>query len=97
MKVKDTVDRLNTRYNTTDFTQITMLNDTITMAIRKLHSGWQIVFYHDNVYEDVSAICHSSSHGNEDGLWEVIPGKDGSVDGYLTFEQVISHVKEMLK
>lgn len=48
------------------------------------------------------AVCHNFSYGNEQGLWEiaidVLPKNLGdTVQGYLTFEQVLKYFDKKIK
>lgn len=44
------------------------------------------------------AICHYGSYGAETGRWEVMADHiDGSVDGYLTFKEVLKHFNRAIR
>ncbi len=77
---------------------ISIYRKGITLKIYNHFRGYNL-FFKGKGNKSVSAIFHNGSYGSEDGLWEVMPSrnKKESVEGYLTFEEVIKFVNKHLK
>lgn len=69
-----------------------LIENNIQYTRRSLYEGWQ--FYIRGTDGDI--ICHGSSYGGKDGLWESMgfDWDDEDVTGYLTAQEVINRLKE---
>ena len=69
-----------------------LIENNIKYRRKRSYGGWQ--FFIDGTDGDI--ICHNSSFGGNDGLWESMGfvWDDGDVSGYLTAREVIGRLKE---
>ena len=76
---------------------ISIYRKGITLKIFNHLGGYNLFF--EKGKKSVSAIFHNGSYGAEKGLWEIMPSrnKKDSVEGYLTFEEVMKFVNKHLK
>lgn len=69
-----------------------LIENNIQYTRRSLYEGWQ--FYINGTDGDI--ICHGSSYGGDDGLWESMgfDWDEEDVTGHLTAQEVINRLKE---
>ena len=69
-----------------------LIENNIEYNRMRLYEGWQ--FFIDGTDGDV--VCHHSSYGGNDGLWESMGfvWDEGDVTGRLTAEDIIRMLKE---
>ena len=69
-----------------------LIDNNIKYRREQCYEGWQ--FFIDSTDGDI--VCHRSSYGGNDGLWESMGfvWDEGDVTGYLTAEDVIRMLKE---